>query len=135
MRTPFTPPQQHTKLAVPPGEHFLRCLPIRMKTIWLSSLTLCLSLGAGQVATAQVVLTVIDVPGAAATDAWGINNAGQVVGSYTADGATFGFVLDRNILCQHEGAKLRPGVPPVNRIDMTIAWPPPHRPSSRARVA
>jgi len=40
-------------------------------------------------------------------------------------------VLDRNILCQHEAAKLRPGFPPVNRIDMTIAWRPPHRPSYR----
>ena len=33
------------------------------------------------------------------------------------------FVLDRNILCPHEAVKLRPGVPPVNRIDMTIASP------------
>jgi len=42
-------------------------------------------------------------------------------------------VLDRNILCQHEVAKLRPGVPPVNRIDMTFAWHGPHRSSSRER--
>jgi hypothetical protein len=42
------------------------------------------------------------------------------------------FVLDRNILCPREAVKLRPGVTPVNRIDMTIAWHPPHRPSSRA---
>jgi len=30
-------------------------------------------------------------------------------------------VLDRNILCPHEACKLRPGVTPVNRIDMKIA--------------
>ena len=35
----------------------------------------------------------IDVPGAAQTDVNGINDAGALVGSYTAGGVTHGFLL------------------------------------------
>src|SRR5207247_6697694 len=40
-------------------------------------------------------VTTIDVPGAAATDAFGINERGQIVGVYyIADGRGHGFLLD-----------------------------------------
>jgi uncharacterized membrane protein len=39
------------------------------------------------------VFTTIDVPGATLTDINGINNSGQIVGSYTAAGLTHGFLL------------------------------------------
>jgi hypothetical protein len=44
----------------------------------------------------------IDVPGAAATAVLGINNRGQMVGSYIdAEGAYHGFVRDRGGSCRH----------------------------------
>jgi probable HAF family extracellular repeat protein len=49
--------------------------------------------GAGQ-AAADYVYTTLDVPGAVATHAYGINTAGQVVGDYTdARGVPHGFLL------------------------------------------
>src|SRR5688572_15011385 len=45
----------------------------------------------------SVAFTPIDVPGATLTDANGINDAGQVVGSYTAGGITHGFLLSGGI--------------------------------------
>src|SRR3989442_16011144 len=38
--------------------------------------------------------TAIDFPGAASTQAWGVNNRGDIVGTYTlADKSTHGFLL------------------------------------------
>jgi len=45
-------------------------------------------------ATAQYTFTTIDMPGAASTYAFGINNAGQIVGSYDDAAGAHGFLLD-----------------------------------------
>jgi uncharacterized membrane protein len=46
------------------------------------------------------------VPGATATTAWGINSRGDIVGSYTKDGVTHGFLLSDGVLTtiDYEGA-------------------------------
>src|SRR5262245_51213567 len=41
----------------------------------------------------SMVFKTIDVPGSTASEAWGINDAGQVVGNYTAGGVTHGYLL------------------------------------------
>jgi N-acetylglucosamine-6-sulfatase len=38
--------------------------------------------------------TPLDVPGSAVTEAWAINDSGNIVGSYTAGGTTHGFLLE-----------------------------------------
>src|SRR5262245_39322126 len=41
--------------------------------------------------------TTIDVPGASLTDVNGINNSGQVVGSFTSGGVSHGFLLSAGV--------------------------------------
>src|SRR5713101_8017785 len=65
----------------------------RQSTLYLVALSLALG------ATPAVfgdgpTFTPIDFPGAASTQAWGINNRGDIVGTYTlADKSTHGFLL------------------------------------------
>jgi hypothetical protein len=47
--------------------------------------------------TPAFAFTTIDVPGASLTDINGINNSGQVVGTYTAGGISHGFLLSNGI--------------------------------------
>lgn len=53
-----------------------------------------------QTTAPEYTFTTIAVPGASSTDAWGLNNAGDVVGSYVVNGATHGFLLRKGSYTQ-----------------------------------
>src|SRR5438552_3147683 len=68
----------------------------KMKRQWKPYLfALSFALGATSNLLADgLTFTAIDYPGAASTQAWGINNRGDIVGYYTlADKSTHGFLL------------------------------------------
>lgn len=64
---------------------------MRLKSLLLSALVLCLPGAAGAYTFAN-----IDFPSADSTTALGINNNNDIVGIYDKDGATRGFVLEGN---------------------------------------
>jgi hypothetical protein len=64
----------YTIIAAPPAEEFVRHL--RIATLPLFGMLL----GGGKAAIAGYLVTTIDVPGAIETQAYGINDSGQIVG-------------------------------------------------------
>jgi hypothetical protein len=65
-----------------------------MKHLFCGLTTLGLLLGmAGQaMAQPRYSFTTLDVPGSTFTEAWGINDSGQIVGSYEEIGGWHGFL-------------------------------------------
>jgi hypothetical protein len=80
-----------------------------MKPLLYVLMTLCLFVGVPGNARAEYVFTTLHVPDSFLTEAYGINNSGEIIGRYDdAGGRNFGFLLSGQVYTNHRRARLGP---------------------------